>query len=309
MQQARGSFRLFVLDHELDVVQASRFIAMMSVMYADALIACSTPSTTRVLAAGHRDPCRQHRRQRADVGDPAWSPLLPATPNHPEYPSAHSCITPSGGRVIAAFLRTPVDRLHGPQPDRPRRSPFATVGTPERGRQRPHLGRDPLPLGGQGRHRHRPAGRRQRARQPLPPYAGVVAHDYGSRRCDSSRHGWKSPGTELSGLALSRRGGSGGLLAIGDQQDGMAHATLTEEPLDWSVVDLERFGLDRAQVEGIATTADGRILLLCETPPLVHVLHSTPSRRRRSCSCPPTTGARRRLRRVVVVRRRAGPAP
>ena len=52
----------------------------------------------------------------------------------------------------------------------------------------------------------------------------------------------------------------------------LAHATLTDEPLDWTVVDLERFGLDRAQLEGIATTADGRVLLLCETPPLVHVL-------------------------------------
>ena len=29
------------------------------------------------------------------------------TPNHPEYPSAHSCITPAGGRVIARFLGTP----------------------------------------------------------------------------------------------------------------------------------------------------------------------------------------------------------
>jgi PAP2 superfamily len=40
------------------------------------------------------------------VGDPNWAPLLPATPNHPEYPSAHSCLTPAGGRVIARFLGT-----------------------------------------------------------------------------------------------------------------------------------------------------------------------------------------------------------
>jgi hypothetical protein len=40
------------------------------------------------------------------VGDPALSPLLPVTPNHPEYPSAHSCITPAAGRVIARFLGT-----------------------------------------------------------------------------------------------------------------------------------------------------------------------------------------------------------
>ena len=41
------------------------------------------------------------------MGDPAWSPLLPATPNHPEYPSAHSCVTPAGGLVLARFLGTP----------------------------------------------------------------------------------------------------------------------------------------------------------------------------------------------------------
>ena len=40
VQQARGSFRKFVLDHQLDVVAAARFMAMISVTYADALIAC-----------------------------------------------------------------------------------------------------------------------------------------------------------------------------------------------------------------------------------------------------------------------------
>jgi methylated-DNA-[protein]-cysteine S-methyltransferase len=40
------------------------------------------------------------------MADLAWSPLLPGTPDHPEYPSAHSCITPAGGRVIARFLGT-----------------------------------------------------------------------------------------------------------------------------------------------------------------------------------------------------------
>ena len=57
------------------------------------------------------------------IGDPLWATLLPATPNHPEYPSAHSCITPAGGRVVARFLRTPIDRLPRPEPHRPRRSP------------------------------------------------------------------------------------------------------------------------------------------------------------------------------------------
>ena len=107
MQQARASLRRFVLGHDLDVVQASRFMAMISVVYADALIACFDAKyhyafwrPITAIRAGDTDG------NAATVGDPAWSPLLPGTPNHPEYPSAHSCITPAGGRVIARFLGT-----------------------------------------------------------------------------------------------------------------------------------------------------------------------------------------------------------
>ena len=106
MQQAHGSFRKFVLDHDLDVVQAARFMGMISVTYADALIACFDAKyhyafwrPITAIRAGDTDG------NEATVGDPAWSPLL-GTPNHPEYPSAHSCVTPAGGRVIARFLGT-----------------------------------------------------------------------------------------------------------------------------------------------------------------------------------------------------------
>jgi hypothetical protein len=107
VQQARGSFRKFVLDHKLDVRDASRFMAMMSVVYADALIACFDAKYVytfwrpiTAIRAGDTDG------NAATIGDPAWSPLLPATPNHPEYPSAHSCITPAGTQAMAEFLGT-----------------------------------------------------------------------------------------------------------------------------------------------------------------------------------------------------------
>ena len=107
VQQARGSFRKFVRDHELDIVDASRFMAMISVTYADALIACFDGKyhytfwrPVTAIRAGDSDGNDQ------TIGDPTWSPILPGTPNHPEYPSAHSCITPAGGRVVARFLRT-----------------------------------------------------------------------------------------------------------------------------------------------------------------------------------------------------------
>jgi len=107
VQQARGSFRKFVLDHELDVADAARFMAMMSVTYADGLIACFDAKyhyafwrPITAIRAGDTDG------NDATVGDPGWTPLLPVTPNHPEYPSAHSCITPAAGLVIARFLQS-----------------------------------------------------------------------------------------------------------------------------------------------------------------------------------------------------------
>ena len=107
VQQARGSFRKFVLDHELDIAQAARFMGMVSVTYADALIACFDAKyhyafwrPITAIRAGDTDD------NRKTAIDPAWTPVLPGTPNHPEYPSAHSCITPAGGHVIASFLGT-----------------------------------------------------------------------------------------------------------------------------------------------------------------------------------------------------------
>jgi hypothetical protein len=105
VQQGRAALRRFIADHSLGVVDAARVMAMTSVAYADAFIACFDakyeytfwrPITS--VRAGDTDP-------RADtIGDPTWTPLLPGTPNHPEYPSAHSCLTPAAGLAIAAFL-------------------------------------------------------------------------------------------------------------------------------------------------------------------------------------------------------------
>ena len=107
VQQARQSFRFFVLERRLDIVDAARFMAMVSVVYADSFIACFDAKyhyafwrPVTAIRAGDTDG------NKRTTGDPAWTPLLPATPNHPDYPSAHSCITPAGGRVIARFLRT-----------------------------------------------------------------------------------------------------------------------------------------------------------------------------------------------------------
>jgi hypothetical protein len=107
LQQAHGSYRKFVTDHGLDIVDASRFMGMTTVVAADALIACFDAKYHYVfwrpitaIRAGDTDG------NPDTVADPSWLQLLPATPNHPEYPSAHSCLTPATGRVIARFLGT-----------------------------------------------------------------------------------------------------------------------------------------------------------------------------------------------------------
>ena len=107
VQQAHGSFRKFVRDHELDITDAARFMGMVSVTYADGLIACFDAKwhykfwrPITAIRAGDTDG------NDATVGDPAWLTLLAGTPNHPEYPSAHSCITPAAGLVIETFLGT-----------------------------------------------------------------------------------------------------------------------------------------------------------------------------------------------------------
>jgi hypothetical protein len=104
VQQAHAGFRGFVREHRLGTVQAARLLAMLSVTYADAFIACLDAKyhfafwrPVTAIRAGSTDGNPE------TVGDPAWTPLLP-TPNHPDYPSAHSCVTPSAGLVLSHFL-------------------------------------------------------------------------------------------------------------------------------------------------------------------------------------------------------------
>lgn len=104
--QARGGLRGFVLERELDTVEAARFLAMTSVVSADAMIACFDAKyhyafwrPTTAIRAGDSDG------NMRTIGDSNWMPLIP-TPPHPEYPSAHSCVTPAAARVIARYLGT-----------------------------------------------------------------------------------------------------------------------------------------------------------------------------------------------------------
>ena len=82
-------------------MQNARLLAQLNVAIADAAIACFEakytyvfwrPVTAIPLAATDGNP--------ETTEDPAWMPLF-ATPAHPEYPSAHSCLSAAAGSVLA----------------------------------------------------------------------------------------------------------------------------------------------------------------------------------------------------------------
>jgi hypothetical protein len=90
--QYNTAYRELAARQGLDAVQAARLIAMGNVVGADALIACF-------------DAKYHYLFWRPSFAIPGWTPLL-ATPPHPEYPSAHSCLTFAQASVFKRFLRT-----------------------------------------------------------------------------------------------------------------------------------------------------------------------------------------------------------
>ena len=103
----------------LDVPEAARFFAMVDVTLADTCIAWMNaknhylfwrPVTaidpTSVTNDGFGPLVGFDDGNPATIEQPGWRPLL-ATPNHPEYPSAHSTFTSAIAEVLTRFLGTP----------------------------------------------------------------------------------------------------------------------------------------------------------------------------------------------------------
>ena len=90
----------------LGLVQTARMLAMAHVAGGDAMIACFDakyhfwfwrPYQAIPQAASDGNP--------ATVADPSWQPLA-ATPNFPEYPSAHACHSTAVVAALDAFFGT-----------------------------------------------------------------------------------------------------------------------------------------------------------------------------------------------------------
>ncbi|MEN9885967.1 MAG: hypothetical protein RL758_545 [Pseudomonadota bacterium] len=80
-----------------NVADAARLMAALYVSYVDAIGACFE-------AKYHYQAWRPANAIAAT--DPAWTPALP-TPNHPEYPAAHSCTSGSVGEALRQHYGTP----------------------------------------------------------------------------------------------------------------------------------------------------------------------------------------------------------
>lgn len=106
INQDNQLYRDVVVQHGMDLVDAVHLMAMGSLTVADTGIACFDSKYYYL----HWRPYSAVRSANLDgnaatTADPAWSPLLP-TPNHPEYPAAHGCLTSASADVLANALGT-----------------------------------------------------------------------------------------------------------------------------------------------------------------------------------------------------------
>jgi hypothetical protein len=103
-QQFARVFGYLANNYALSVPDAARMMAILWTGAADAIIGCYDAKyaynfwrpVTAVIAGGGDSNLQ---------ADPSWLPLG-ATPNHPEYPSAHACFTGAVTTLIAGYFGT-----------------------------------------------------------------------------------------------------------------------------------------------------------------------------------------------------------
>ena len=103
-QQYARMFNTLATTNNLGVEDSARMMAMLWTGAADAVIGCFNakykfgfwrPVTAINAGGGSTDL----------TADPTWTPLG-TTPNHPEYPAAHGCVTGAVSSLIADFFGT-----------------------------------------------------------------------------------------------------------------------------------------------------------------------------------------------------------
>jgi hypothetical protein len=104
--QYNTAFAQLTLARGLNAAQSARLFAMGNLVGADALIACFDSKYHELFWRPQFAIPQGDADSNPDtIGDPSWTPLL-ATPNHPEYPAAHGCLTAAEAEVLATFFDT-----------------------------------------------------------------------------------------------------------------------------------------------------------------------------------------------------------
>jgi hypothetical protein len=106
ISQGNQTLRDLATAHGFDLVDTARALAMGNLVDADSGMACWDSKYhytfwRPVTAIQHADI----DGNPGTTADPAWTPLI-TTPNHPEYPAAHGCLTAADGEVYANLLGT-----------------------------------------------------------------------------------------------------------------------------------------------------------------------------------------------------------
>lgn len=92
-------------DRGLDLAQTARMLAMAHVAGGDAMIACFDAKYAYWFWRPYQAiPRADQDGNDATDADPAWQSLA-ATPNFPEYPSAHACHSTAVTEALATFFR------------------------------------------------------------------------------------------------------------------------------------------------------------------------------------------------------------
>jgi hypothetical protein len=92
--------------HGLDLIQTARMLAMVNVAGGDAMIACFDAKYHYWFWRPYQAiPGADTDGNAATTADPNWKPLG-ATPNFPEYPSAHACHSTAVVAALTAFFGT-----------------------------------------------------------------------------------------------------------------------------------------------------------------------------------------------------------
>jgi hypothetical protein len=106
-RQYARAFRSLAIGTGLDIYDSARMFAMLWTAYADSFIGCMNAkyhfSFWRPVTAIQNGGIDGNS---ATIADPAWT-SLGTTPNHPEYPAAHGCVTGAVAATLEGFFGTP----------------------------------------------------------------------------------------------------------------------------------------------------------------------------------------------------------